>query len=61
MDTKILPAEFKYCISGLEMPAMHLFVGMTKAGKSNLLKWILYEYSKKSFGIKYLCFVQQEN
>ena len=56
MDTKILPAEFKYCISGLEMPAMHLFVGMTKAGKSNLLKWILYEYSKKKLWHKIFVF-----
>lgn len=46
-DQKILPAEFRYAMSGLEFPGLHMFVGMTKAGKSNLLKWILYQYSKK--------------
>ena len=42
-----LPIDFRYNISQLEWPGLHIMVGMTGSGKTSLLKWILYEYAKK--------------
>jgi hypothetical protein len=38
---------FRYNMSGLKFPGLHIFQGMTNSGKTNIVKWILYHYAKK--------------